>query len=107
MSDPVEWQGQWVWSCGLCGRAYATSHSEGFARREATKHRETGRGCPAAFADDLETYIRGGETVRTAADRRGVTVRSLEREINRLGRPDLLRRLRLNELHHTALRRAA
>ena len=50
------------------------------------------------FIDDVETYIRGGETVHTAAERRGMRADSLTIRLAKGGRWDLVEALRRNEI---------
>jgi hypothetical protein len=81
--------GEWVWSCEVCGRAYAsTKRANAVAACRA--HREHGRGCPAALADDVRTYLAGGLDLYEAAARRGVKPASLASELRRHGLHDLL-----------------
>ena len=106
MSRPVRvvrrHDGQWVAACQPCRAVVATAaHSAVMtaARTHVLLHIAQDVTTPeeTPLVDDVLTYLAGGEGLRGAARRHGIEPRSLERQLRRIGRADLVQRLARND----------
>ena len=92
--------GRWVALCPRC-RWSAIAPTWRAAFRLAARHADA----DWLFEDDLRTYLAGGESIRTAAARRGITRESFITHIHRRGLGEYLDLLARNDPREWEARR--